>query len=57
MVSKKYVAMLGLLGMAHGVFAQNTNTTTNTTTTTPTTNNTHANSDSALLSPDAADMR
>src|SRR5947209_2167442 len=33
MVSKKYVAMLGLLGMAHGVFAQNTNTTTNTTTT------------------------
>src|SRR6476646_1753465 len=36
MVSKKYVAMLGLLGMAHGVFAQNTNTTTTTTTTTTT---------------------
>src|SRR3954449_1571175 len=31
MVSKKYVVMLGLLGMAHGVFAQNTNTTTTTT--------------------------
>ena len=35
MVSKKYVAMLGLLGMAHGVFAQDTNTTTTTSTTTP----------------------
>ncbi len=28
MVSKKYVAMLGLLGMAHGVFAQDANTST-----------------------------
>lgn len=33
MVSKKYVVMLGLLGMAHGVFAQDTNTSTSTTTT------------------------
>jgi len=33
MVSKKYVAMLGLLGMAHGVFAQDTTNTTTTTTT------------------------